>query len=158
MRTAIEDRLLRKVEYDPNGGCWLSLYSPDRHGYGRFKLGQRCVSVHRVAYQTLVGPVPEGMHVLHLCDVRACINPNHLFLGTHKDNMADRTAKGRDGRVAGGHHKLTPSQIEEAMRLRMGGIMSRGAIAKKFGVNGSTIRYHARKLVSALPVVQGGAK
>lgn len=80
-----------RVEYDTNGGCWLWPGTTTRDGYGNL----RGVSVHRVAYQTFVGPIPPRMCVCHRCDVPNCVNPAHLWLGTHADNMRDRIAKGR---------------------------------------------------------------
>jgi hypothetical protein len=84
-----------------SSGCWEWKLSRDRAGYGRLKiqLGARDKfrydSAHRFAYATLVGPIPDNLCVLHRCDNPPCCNPDHLFLGTNKDNMADMIAKGR---------------------------------------------------------------
>lgn len=75
----------------PESGCWIWMGGWDRHGYG--KRSQHGYvsggSVHRLFYQQHVGPIPAGAYVLHKCDTRPCCNPDHLFLGTHKDNMHD---------------------------------------------------------------------
>lgn len=64
-------------------------------GYGSTLFEGRIQQAHRVYWQLLVGPIPKGLHVLHKCDVKRCVNINHLFLGTHADNMCDMKLKGR---------------------------------------------------------------
>lgn len=78
--TAITDRLLAKVAESPSG-CWLWQASVDQYGYGRIKIGGRQgrpVAAHRVAYEQLVGPIPDGLELDHLCRMPACVNPAHL--------------------------------------------------------------------------------
>jgi len=85
-------------------GCWLWGGSRTQYGYGQFGASmttgpsnQRKVLVHRYSWELVNGPVPNGLSVLHRCDVRNCVNPAHLFLGTAKTNAQDRVAKGRIG-------------------------------------------------------------
>lgn len=98
------DRLFRAVFTTTKGACWEWALSKDRVGYGRLKVQEgsrslfRHTSAHRYAYEIWVGPIPDGACVLHRCDNRACINPEHLFLGTQQDNMRDMHAKGRGPR------------------------------------------------------------
>lgn len=102
MTFAEEARFWAKV--DRSGGpeaCWLWLAGVrNDDGYGQFRLGGRMQQAHRIAYEQANGPIPDGLHVLHRCDVRRCVNPGHLFIGTNADNMADRNAKGRQSRGA----------------------------------------------------------
>jgi hypothetical protein len=85
-------RLMERREI--SGDCWL--YTGIlKKGYGRMGYRGRMVAAHRVAYEILKGPIPVGLYVCHKCDVRNCFNPDHLFLGTHQDNMADMVSKGR---------------------------------------------------------------
>jgi hypothetical protein len=82
-----------------NGGCVEWTGHKVSGGYGVMGLhGRRTVLVHRVAYALKYGPIPDGMFVLHRCDNRLCINPDHLFIGTKGDNNADRDSKGRTAR------------------------------------------------------------
>jgi len=82
---------------DKTGDCWLWTGCVTTFGYGfyRWKKPNKMVHTHRIAWELEHGPIPEGMHVLHKCDVRPCCNPAHLWLGTHQENMADMRAKGR---------------------------------------------------------------
>lgn len=65
-------------------------------GYGSFGYEGTVQSAHRVAYQLAFGPIPDGMHVLHSCDNPPCVNPAHLHIGTHTDNMREKVSRGRD--------------------------------------------------------------
>ena len=89
------DRFMAKVSPEPNSGCWLWVGAARQTGYGNFFLGSKSISAHRAAWLLHRGGIPDGMCVCHHCDVPSCVNPEHLFLGTHLDNMRDMDAKGR---------------------------------------------------------------
>lgn len=91
----IEQRLLEKIEINPVSGCWEFTGFKNKKGYGSIWHVENMDEAHRVSYTVFVAPIPEGIFVLHRCDNPPCINPEHLFLGTHLDNMADMRAKGR---------------------------------------------------------------
>lgn len=84
-----------ELRIDKTGPCWLWIGGRFDSGYGKVLRGAKKLRAHRVSYELYVAPIPEGMHVLHKCDNPPCVNPNHLFLGTHIDNMRDMERKGR---------------------------------------------------------------
>jgi hypothetical protein len=91
---AFEQRFLG----DPNSGCWLWTANVNRDGYGLMcgsRRGRKQFLAHRIAWELFRGPIPIGMQVLHRCDTPSCVRPDHLFLGTHADNMLDKVRKGR---------------------------------------------------------------
>jgi hypothetical protein len=95
---------MRHVSPEPNSGCWLWEGAQNNVGYGKIGLGGGDGGsglVHRLLWEQANGPIPAGMFVLHRCDVRACCNVDHLFLGTPLDNMQDMHAKGR-GKIEAG--------------------------------------------------------
>lgn len=112
-KQSIEKRLLKKVEMIPECGCWIFMGYLTPCGYGQISVAtSKCQFAHRVSYELFCGPIPNGMHVLHRCDVPACINPDHLFIGTHIDNVADMVAKGRNTRgETVGNSKLTAADV-----------------------------------------------
>ena len=113
----------------------------DRDGYGVIKHGGHWFRAHRIIYQLLTGPIPEGMHVLHACDNRACVNPAHLWIGTHAENMADSAKKGRASMTNSKQAKLTAEAVRE---IRASNLPLR-ALADLYGVGKSTVHSAKRR-------------
>lgn len=93
-----------------------------------------------MSYEIHIGPVPEGLNVLHTCDNKPCINPDHLVVGTTQDNIDDMIVKGRDGFTGerNGRCLLTRIQVE-AIRQMLGDDIAQARIAEQYGVSRSTI-------------------
>lgn len=127
------DSLLDRTVASPNG-CRLFTGCTQGNGYGRVRMFGKTEYAHRLMYQLVHGDIPEGMDVCHWCDVRGCINPQHLFLGTRADNMADAVRKNRQAKgFALPHTKLSDGQrLEITARAKLGEPYE--TIAKDFGV------------------------
>lgn len=85
----------RHVKVGDNTECWLWTYGFSDNGYGKLKWNGKFVGAHRISFMIHHGPILNGLVVRHTCDVKNCVNPNHLVVGTQKDNMIDRLVRGR---------------------------------------------------------------
>lgn len=97
--STIKERLEFYSVPEPNTGCWLWLSGsrgPKNHQYGTLTLNKKTISAHRVSYVEYKGPIEKGLSVMHKCDTTLCINPDHLILGTHTENMHDMIKKNRN--------------------------------------------------------------
>lgn len=150
-RDSLKHRLLRAMV--PSDGCWEWQRGLEK-GYGRLRFKGAVIYAHRASWGVHVGPIPDGLWVLHHCDNRSCINPAHLFLGTNADNVADRDRKKRrttparflnQNGEANIQAKLTAADVV-AIRVRyaQGGV-SQTALAREFGVSPTSIGRVVRK-------------
>ena len=128
---------------DKGEACWIWKLSKNKDGYGCWNFRGKPCHAHRVAWTLFRGDIPAGLHVLHVCDVRPCCNPDHLFLGTHQDNMKDRKLKGRRNRPrrADRTHnraKLTPEMV--AAIRNSGYHYGKGPeLRKQYGISSGTL-------------------
>lgn len=148
-RIPLEVRFWSKVA--KTATCWLWVGGGEP--YGRIHVGYRAEgnyrleSAHVVSWVLAYGPVPESLYVLHTCDVKLCVRPDHLFVGTALDNMQDKMKKGRHVSSPGernGQAKLSDAQVFELRALYVSGTHTQLALSCLFGVSNQ----HVSRLVS----------
>jgi hypothetical protein len=135
-RIPLKARFLRHVSPPNENGCVLWTGAIDDKGYGRMGVERqsrnRVALAHRVAWELANGPIPDGLNVLHRCDVPPCVAIEHLFLGTTADNIADKMAKGRQARgEKAGNAKLTPELVRQIRDRYAAGGISQHKLAKE---------------------------
>ncbi|MCC6649106.1 MAG: HNH endonuclease [Polyangiaceae bacterium] len=166
---ATPETFFEKVQPEPNTGCWLFAGCLNSKGYGMVAWRGRTRTAHRVSFELANGPIPDGQHVLHRCDVRWCVNPVHLYLGTHADNMRDKSLRGRCAALAGAKNpaaKISAADAIEIIRLRRSGERV-SDVAARFGVtrqqitnitSGAQLAHrHRRRRLARTRGARGGA-
>lgn len=138
---ATEERFWSRVDKGSADECWLWTGGLVKKRYGNFQLPEQQWLAHRFAWTLVFGEIPDGLCVCHRCDNPPCVNPDHLFLGTHTDNMRDCIAKGRmaHGERVGGA-KLTPQKVRQMRGLYDTGT-SVARLSRMFGVVSGTVCY-----------------
>lgn len=122
----------------PESGCWLWNKSWMSTGYGQFQNKRKTYLAHRYSYEVFVSGIPEGLCVLHKCDTRACVNPDHLFLGTKRDNIRDAKSKGRLNPSRGSKNYAAKLDEEKVLSIRNSN--KRNAdLAREYNVDPSVI-------------------
>lgn len=130
------ERFWSKVDRHGPNGCWqwTDYLSP----YGVFRVNGKARGAHRFAWELANGHIPDGVFVLHKCDNPGCVNPAHMFLGTHSDNMADKVKKGRQSHHAtwGSKHGLSVLKDDDIQKIHsLASTTSNTEIARRFGVS-----------------------
>lgn len=137
------ERFHKKYEISKSG-CWIWTAGTRPNGKGvqyprHWTDDGRSTGAHRFSFQLAHGPIPQSMYVCHKCDTPLCVNPDHLFVGTHKDNMQDMVTKKRSftgrGEDKKGRAKLTNQQADQIRKMDV----SHSKIAAMFGVSQTTI-------------------
>lgn len=139
----LEQRFWRKVLVKDKDYCWEWQGSKASFGHGTFWNGNTVDSAHRISWELHKGKIPDDMCVLHHCDNPSCVNPNHLFIGTRKDNVIDMVEKGRNRTISGESHpnaKLNEENVLEIRKLYKTGEYSQRKLAKIFNVSKYAIR------------------
>jgi hypothetical protein len=148
------ERFWKFVKIGSENECWLWMGGTTPAGYGRFDFANRNnkVGANRFSYELAFGKIPSDLCVLHRCDNPRCVNPNHLFVGTHLDNTQDAIAKNRWGdrrsggttRDQNGNAKLTEADVRELLIKRGRGATTR-ELAELFPMTRQGINYILRK-------------
>ncbi len=127
-------------KFEKTAGCWEWTGRIALHGYGVLTRNAKSLLAHRVSWEVHNGPVPEGAWVLHRCDNRSCVNPDHLFLGTGAENVSDMMSKGRHAYgERNAQSKLTEEQVREIRDLHAAGGITHDRLAARYGVARSRI-------------------
>jgi hypothetical protein len=135
----VQARFMASCVPEPNSGCWLWGRSGTEVGYGHIFVAGRKRYAHRLSFEMFHGPIPEGACVCHRCDVPACVNPDHLFLGSIAENNRDMLEKGRRASFVGemnGAAKVSRDEVL-AIRAAAGSVSS---ISRRFGYSRCTVR------------------
>ena len=144
-KKSLEDRFWPKVNKTET--CWLWIAAKKEFGYGVIGCPDRrgrTIRAHRVSWELANGKIPEGMFVLHKCDVPSCVNQDHLFLGTRQENVDDMVSKGRQARIGNGRAEASPNSklcwkdVRE-IRQRYSERETLVSIARSFSMNPATI-------------------
>lgn len=148
--TREQQYILDRVVIDSNG-CWI--WQPKKRfnrgvkngsrGYGYSKFDGKMELAHRFSFKAFKGPIPEGTLICHHCDVTDCVNPDHVFSGTEKDNMQDKVLKGRANMKAGDNRSsMTVEKVIELRGLRQEGATFR-ALGERYGITDVSARHIA---------------
>jgi hypothetical protein len=141
-----QERFWSKVEKTEE--CWHWIGAVQSKGYGSISISGKTYSAHRVSYEIKYGKIPYGMYVLHRCDNTRCVNPEHLFLGTARDNSQDMVVKGRMSKLSG-YRKVTRDQVEQIRLQYQTKEFSYRVLGDQFKIShssiGSIIRYESWK-------------
>lgn len=138
MDESLRSRFLGKYSIDRDSGCWNWKASLAGKGYGQLKAtgGHGQLYAHRVSYQIHFGDIPEGKSVLHRCDNPKCVNPDHLFIGTKKDNAQDMKSKGRHlYGERNGSAILSSKDVLSIKKLLSEKVLSQSRIGELFGIS-----------------------
>jgi hypothetical protein len=132
-RPSLREKFMAKAHPEPNTGCWLWTGALTKGGYGKMGVDGVTTDAHRLSWELHRGDT-GGHFVLHRCDIRCCVNPDHLFLGTHADNMLDMVAKGRGTRS----RLLTDADIVGIRQAVALGEVSR-RVAERYGISAAYV-------------------
>jgi predicted XRE-type DNA-binding protein len=139
---SIRERFWSGVDIRSDDECWNWIRSIGSAGSGVFTIRRKNISAYKMAWELTYGDVPEGKILCHICDNRKCCNPNHLYVGTHKENAEDRKNRGRNGDQRGEkskHNKLSEGQVIEIIKLLKYTDLSQYKIADMFDISRSTV-------------------
>lgn len=153
-RKSALERFHESIDHSDQFGCHLWKGAKSDKGYGHLSINDKMVKAHRFAWELANGPIPVGLSVCHHCDNPPCVNPKHLFLGTHADNMQDMRSKGRCRPGTPGTNtarrgirvKLTEENVREIRARHASGSISRNKLAIEFEVTPRIIGLVVKRL------------
>jgi hypothetical protein len=137
LANGLKERFERRI-LKSESGCWLWTGAHGSSGYGHIGLNGKVLDTHRVSFELYRHRIPDGLFVLHHCDVKSCVNPEHLFLGTQTENLLDMTRKGRRSWASGENSGSAKLTAEKARKIRED-TRSHRTIAKEYEIGKSTV-------------------
>lgn len=156
MPLSFEQRFWSKVKIASPDECWEWQGAINSSGYGSFRKGNKICGAYRVSWELTYGEIPNDILVCHKCDNPPCVNPNHLFLGTYRDNAVDRSMKGRSSKLIGkyshehpektygernGRAKLTTQDVLNIRNEYVEGSITQQELSEQYGVARTVISY-----------------
>lgn len=146
MKSNTEEDFWIKVKKDILTDCWIWQAGKFNDGYGHFKIKNREWRAHRFAYFLIYGEISKNAHICHKCDVKLCVNPNHLFSGSHSDNMNDRLIKNLVKMPKGEKHHNARLKKSDVLYIRSKeGTIEAIKLAKKYKISEKYVRKLWRK-------------
>ena len=146
----LKERFDDKWTPEPNSGRWLWTGAVNPQGYGKMTMGRNGNKItkgaHRISFELMKGVIPEGMDICHKCDTPACVNSDHLFAGTRKDNLQDAIKKGLFYRAKGENHGNSIFKELEIKEIRKSNL-TQSQLAKQYHCSKSAIKHIKRNRV-----------
>lgn len=145
---SLETRFTEKYDVDRDTGCWLWNAHKDKDGYGRIQYAGKAWRANRIAWLIHHGDIQKGRIICHTCDVTACVNPEHLYLGTHKSNMRDKVDRHREAPQQGEQNhfaKLSNVDVRNICAVYKLCSISQSSLATIYNVTQSAICYAINK-------------
>lgn len=142
-----QERIILGSIPEPMSGCWIWLGGTNAKGYAHLRYNTKMMRGNRFAWEAFKGLIPDSLLVLHRCDNRLCVNPEHLFLGTDLENAKDRDAKGRHitQTPRGSRHGRSKFRPSDIITIRHSSETCT-ALAQKYGVTPAAIRFIKRRI------------
>lgn len=136
---SLRERFEQKIMFEPMTGCWFWTGSTLASGHGQISVRTKFnMKAHRLSFEFYKGPIPDGLDVCHHCDEPSCVNPDHLYAGTHQQNMNDRERRGRGVRLTGEANGASKLSYEQVRQIRAG-MRTKDAVSQ-FGICRTTIK------------------
>lgn len=133
-------RFWSKVDRKNKNECWNWESSKNENGYGKFCINYKLYKAHRVSYFIKYNKDPRNLLICHKCNNPSCVNPYHLFSGTHKENIEQAVSEGRSRIIKGSKNQLAKLQESEVIEIKkLKGLINKHEVAKRFHVASATI-------------------
>ncbi len=135
MKKSLAEKFWKKIDIRKSSKCWNWVGAIQNCGYGVIGDGRYgIVTTHRLSWEIHYGEIKDNLNVLHKCDNKRCVNPNHLYLGNHSDNMSDRMSR-NPGNLGGGHQKIDNDDRMNIVSMYRSGNFLQRELSDMFGIS-----------------------